>query len=153
MMRLNRLTDYAIVLLARMAEKPDEVRTVPQLATQTVVQQPTVAKVLTALAKGGIVSSHRGVSGGYSLARRPADISVAEIITALEGPISLTACVEDADDECSVESLCAMSGNWNKVNTAIRNALEGVTLDDMSVSMIPEAFLTPEERASVDAAD
>lgn len=147
MMRLNRLTDYAIILLAEMARHPDRVRTVPQLAKDTVVQAPTVSKVLTALAKAKVVVSHRGVSGGYSLARSATEINVAEIVTALEGPISLTACVDDTDDDCSVESFCAMSGHWNKVNSAIRMALEGVTLADMAEPIIPAAFMTPAEEA------
>ncbi len=145
MMRLNRLTDYAIILLAEMARHPDRVRTVPQLAGDTVVQAPTVSKVLTALSKAGVVTSHRGVTGGYTLAREARAINVAEIVTALEGPISLTACVDETDDNCSVESFCALSGHWNKVNTAIRTALEGVTLADMSEPLIPKAFLLPGE--------
>lgn len=145
MMRLNRLTDYAIILLAEMARHPDRVRTVPQLASDTVVQPPTVSKVLTALTRAGVVTSHRGVSGGYTLARAADAINVAEIVTALEGPISLTACVEDTDDDCNVESLCAMSGQWNKVNSAIRSALEGVTLADMAEPSIPAAFMEGHE--------
>lgn len=131
MIRLNRLTDYAIVVLSTMSRSVGRVHAAPALAEQTGVPLPTVAKILKALGQAGVVSSHRGAAGGFSL-DRPADaISVAAIIQALEGPIALTACVDGSDSSCGVESLCPMRGNWNRVNTAIREALEGVTLADM----------------------
>ena len=101
---------------------------------------PTVAKVLKALAKEGVLASQRGVRGGYRLAR-PADrISMLEVIRALEGPVSLTACVDGAEGDCDVEQLCPVRGNWDRVNTAIRGALADVTLEDMA---IPTMFGVP----------
>jgi len=136
MIRLNKLTDYAVVTLCRMGSEPDAVFTAQQLARESGVPQPTVAKLMKQLGRAGIVSSQRGAAGGYSLGRAAEEISVAEVITALEGPISLTACVDGADTSCSVLSLCPMSGNWNRVNEAIRGALEGVSLADMSPAPI-----------------
>ncbi len=98
---------------------------------------PTVAKLLNTLAHERVIASHRGAAGGYSLERPPAQISVAEIIQDLEGPIALTACVNGATGCCDVESICPMRGNWDKVNKAIRNALSQVTLADMAVSSPP----------------
>lgn len=135
MIRLNRLTDYAVVVLTRMANAPDEVQTAPQLADGSTVPLPTVAKLLKMLTRDGIVTSQRGASGGYVLSRAPEAITVKEIIRAMEGPISLTSCVDGATGGCEVESLCPMRGNWDKVNTAIREALEGVTLSDMSAPL------------------
>lgn len=135
MIRLNRLTDYAVVVLMRMADAPGEVLTAPQLADRSAVPLPTVAKLLKILTRDGIVVSHRGATGGYRLSRAPEDVSVAEIIRALEGPISLTSCVDGATGNCDVESLCPMRGNWDKVNAAIRDALESVTLAEMAAPL------------------
>ena len=139
MIRLNRLTDYAIVVLTQMGRDHAGVRTAPQLAHETGVPLPTVAKLLKTLAADGIIASHRGAAGGYSLSRAPEAISVARIITALEGPIALTACVEGSGNHCDVESLCPMRGNWEKVNGAIRRALEDLTLAEMAMPARPLA--------------
>lgn len=133
MFKLNRLTDYAVVVMSQMARRPERVWTAPQIAQDTGVPLPTVAKLLNALAHGDLITSHRGAAGGYALDRPADDITVADIIQALEGPIALTACVEGSAHECDVESLCPMRGNWNRVNNAIRGALSAVTLSDMTV--------------------
>ncbi|HSK39651.1 MAG TPA: SUF system Fe-S cluster assembly regulator [Arenibaculum sp.] len=138
MIRLSKLADYAVVVMAQMARGPACVHTVSQLAETTGVPAPTVAKLLKALTQGGLMVSHRGASGGYTLAR-PADrISIADIIAALEGPIAITSCVDGAEGGCGVESLCLVRGNWDKVNRAVRRALEEVSLADMSFR--PPAF-------------
>jgi len=131
--RLNRLTDYAVVVLTQMARRPGVLTSAQQIADQGQLPLPTVAKLLNALARADIVASHRGASGGYSLGRGTTEITVADIVQALEGPIALTACVEGAPDPCGVSSLCPMAGNWNKVNEAIRDALASVTLADMAL--------------------
>jgi len=137
MFRLNRLTDYAVVVMAQMAQDGEEMRTALQIAQSTGVPQPTVAKLLNALAKDALVSSHRGATGGYTLSRPADQITVAEIIQALEGPIALTACVDGSGGHCDVETFCPMRGNWDKVNKAIHGALSQVTLADMSISFLP----------------
>lgn len=139
MIRLNRLTDYAIVVLSRMGQEPG-VRTAPQLAQDTGVPLPTVAKLLKTLAADGIIVSHRGAAGGYALSRPAEAISVARIIASLEGPIALTACVEGSGNHCEVERLCPMRGNWEKVNGAIRTALEALSIADMTPVAMPPAF-------------
>ena len=133
MIRLSKLTDYAVVMLSYMAAREGEVYTTARLAQRSAVPEPTAAKILKLLARGAILASQRGSYGGYELARPAADITVAEIIVALEGPIALAACVEGSSDHCGVEQLCSMRGNWNKVNRAIRDALEDITLADMAV--------------------
>ena len=132
MIKLNRMTDYAVVVMGQMAMRPDGVMTAAQIARDTGVPPPTVAKMLTTLARVGLAVSHRGVAGGYRLARPAEAITVADIITALEGPIALTACVHGALDQCDVESLCPMRGNWDKVNRAIQQTLQDLTLADMA---------------------
>ncbi len=137
MFKLNRLTDYAVVVLSQMGRSPDQMRTAPHLAQETGLPLPTVAKLLNSLAHAGLISSHRGAAGGYTLNRSAAEITVAEIIQVMEGPIALTACVEGSESICEVESVCPMRGNWNKVNKAIHGALSEVTLADMAISFLP----------------
>lgn len=132
MFRINKLTDYAAVLLVDMA-RTRQVRSAQQIAADTGVPLPTVAKVMKLLAKDSLVTSMRGASGGYGLGRDPADITVAHIIQAIEGPIALTSCVETAVEDCGIESLCPMHGLWNRVNNAVHDALSSVTLAEMSV--------------------
>lgn len=134
MIRLNKLTDYGVVVLALMARQHPTVTTAPHLAQQSGVPLPTVSKILTHLVRDKIVTSQRGVAGGYRLARTADQISVAEIVAALEGPVTLTSCVEGSIGGCEVEQLCPMRGNWDRVNRAIRQALEKVSLADMALA-------------------
>ncbi len=131
MFRINKLTDYAVVLLVDMA-RAERVRAAHDIAAETGVPLPTVAKVMKALVRGGLVRSTRGASGGYVLARPAARIAVADIIEAVEGPIALTDCVEGAEDSCDREVFCPMAGHWNRANAAVRQALDGITLADMA---------------------
>ena len=150
MLRLNRITDYAVVVLTQMVREPEKRVTAPQLSEDSNVPAPTVAKVLKALAKEGVLASQRGVKGGYRLAQPAGDISILEVIRALEGPISLTACVDGAEGDCNVELLCPVRGNWDQVNTAIRSALAEVSLEDMA---IPTMFGVPFHAAESAAGD
>mgnify|MGYP000415734101 CR=1 FL=1 len=138
MFRLNRLTDYAVVVMSQMALRGGETRSAQQISDDTGVPLPTVSKLLNLLGRAKLVTSQRGASGGYTLGSEPEEITVAQIIQAMEGPIALTACVDGATDSCDAEAFCPMRGNWNKVNGAIRQALTSVTLADMMA--FPPAF-------------
>lgn len=131
MFRINRMTDYAVVLLVDMARKRT-VRSAQQIAAETGVPLPTVSKIMKTLTRDGLVTSVRGAGGGYALGREPGVITVADMIQAVEGPIALTSCVEEAEEECGIESLCPMHGHWTQVNTAVRGALSTVSLADMA---------------------
>jgi FeS assembly SUF system regulator len=131
MLRLNRMTDYAIVILGHMAQDVGRVRTSAALSESTGVPLPSVSKVLKIMTHAVLVTAHRGAKGGYSLDRPAAAVTMTEIIQALEGPIALTACVDGAEESCEVENSCFMRGNWNRVNAAIHAALDAVTLADM----------------------
>ncbi|WP_419729247.1 SUF system Fe-S cluster assembly regulator [Lichenicola sp.] len=133
MLRLSKLTDYAVVVLVRLSHE-DRLATSPALAQSTGVPEPTVAKVLKALCASGLVASQRGARGGYRLARPLSSIPVARVITAIDGPISLTACVDGATGGCEAQSSCPIRGRWDPVNDAIRTALTSITLDQMDVS-------------------
>jgi FeS assembly SUF system regulator len=149
MLRLSKLTDYAVVVLIRLSDGERAaarcgagcgVQTSPGIAAATGVPEPTVAKVLKALASANMVLSQRGAHGGYRLARPLTAISVADVIAAVDGPIALTACVEGGAGGCDVQNMCAVKGRWDLVNDAIRNALLGITLAEMRSASVPPAF-------------
>jgi FeS assembly SUF system regulator len=139
MIRITRQTDYGIVLLTCFANGSNSLRNARDLAAETGQPLPTVSKILKILARQGLLESQRGVNGGYRLARVATDISVADIITALEGPIAITECLDDSADDCSYEASCPCRPNWERINVAIRSALTGVPLTDM----IPRFPLPP----------
>ncbi len=134
MIRMTKQADYGIVLLARMAEEPERQVTAAEAAAATQLPAPTVSKILKALARAGLLDSLRGVKGGYRLARPAEEINVADIISALDGPIAITECIDDTPGECSQEPSCAIRGHWQRINDAIRGALEGITLAEMTVA-------------------
>jgi FeS assembly SUF system regulator len=140
MIRITKQTDYGIVLLTHLAASAGRHFNAPELAAETHLPLPMVSKILKVLAREGLLLSHRGVKGGYSLARPPQEISMAEIIGALEGPIALTECIDDHSG-CSHESLCRVRGNWQRINTAVRDALTGISLAEM-VRPLPQGLVT-----------
>jgi FeS assembly SUF system regulator len=132
-MRLARMTDYAVVVLCQMARSPSPAFfTASALADATGLPLPSVSKLLKRLAQKGVLLAHRGASGGYGLARPPAQITAREIIVALEGPLVLAACVEDGEETCGFERSCPIRGHWDPVNRAIHDALGDVSLADMA---------------------
>jgi FeS assembly SUF system regulator len=132
MIRLTKQTDYGIVLLTHMAGLPDRQFNATELAAESRLPQPTVSKILKVLARADLLDSHRGVKGGYTLARDPETITVTEIIGALEGGIGITECIDDTPGECSHEARCPVRGNWHRINEAIRQALDGINLAEMA---------------------
>ena len=131
MFKLNRMTDYAIVVLGVLARRQGEILATAQLAELTGLKQPTVAKVAKTLVAADLLDTQRGVHGGYRLARHAAVISLVQIVEAMEGPIIVNDCVEGAQDPCTASNCCLMSRNWNRVNLAVRNALSDVSLEDL----------------------
>ena len=132
MIKLSKLTDYAVVILAQMAQEKGALLSASTLSERAGLPEPTVSKILKLLGKAGIIESARGVSGGYRLDKLAENLPVTAIITAMEGPIALTACVDDSEESCALQGVCAMNGRWSPVNRALRAALENVTLADMT---------------------
>ncbi|MFA7319990.1 MAG: SUF system Fe-S cluster assembly regulator [Dokdonella sp.] len=130
MLRVSKLTDYATVVMTCLATSVEEVLSAQILAERARLETPTVSKVLKQLASAGLVDSWRGVNGGYRLARQPGAITVADIVTAMEGPIGMTECCTESG-LCDHESHCGVRVNWLRISEAIRTALQGVTLADM----------------------
>ncbi len=132
MLRLNRMTDYAILVLGALARRHGETLASGHLARVTKLAQPTVAKVLKMLLAAELVETQRGVRGGYRIKKILADISLVDIVEAMEGPIAVTDCIEGARQPCSASKCCCMRNHWNHVNLAIRRALMDVTLEDLT---------------------
>lgn len=130
MLRISKLTDYGTVVLAQLAGDPQSVCSAADVAEATGIALPTVSKLLKSLARAEIVTSTRGPSGGYQLSRDPQYISAADVIDALEGPVSITEC-SSTDSNCDYESTCSVGGAWQRVNVAIRHALNEVSLVDL----------------------
>ncbi|HEX3984360.1 MAG TPA: SUF system Fe-S cluster assembly regulator [Acidisoma sp.] len=130
MLKLSKLTDYAVVVLVRLGDA-SALQTSGGIATATGVPEPTVAKVLKIMTTAGLVCSQRGARGGYRLARPLVDIPVSDVITAIDGPIALTACVEHSVAICDSSPLCPVKGRWDAVNAAILGALSAISLADM----------------------
>ena len=145
MLRISRLTDYATVLLATLASEPQRVQTAVSLAEQTRIAAPTVSKLLKQLQRAGLVTSTRGLHGGYQLARPAAEISAAGILDALEGPVALTDC-SAGHGQCEIEQNCRVGRVWQRLNLAIRRALYDVSLAQLAGLDAPPARLPALER-------
>ena len=131
MFKLNRMTDYAIIVLGALAHRRGEVLNSVQLAELTGISQTTVAKVARRLQTGDLLATRRGANGGYRLERAPEDISLVTVVEAIDGPIAVNGCVDGAQDPCAVSHCCFMSSQWNKVNGKLRKALAGISLADL----------------------
>jgi FeS assembly SUF system regulator len=131
MLRISRLTDYATVLLAALASEPQHLQTAAALADRTRIAAPTVSKLLKQLHRAGLVTSTRGLRGGYQLARPAAQISAAAILDALEGPVALTDCAA-GHGNCGIEETCRVGRVWQRLNLAIRRALYDVSLAQLA---------------------
>lgn len=130
MLRVSRLTDYASVVMSCIAAHPGDVLSAVQIADETRLELPTVSKLLKTLGHAGLVESFRGVNGGYKLARAATDISLAEIVEAMEGPIGMTECGV-AEGQCELEAQCGVRGSWQRISNVLDQALRAVSLADM----------------------
>ena len=131
MLRLSKMTDYGVLLMSELAKSNGEVQRAPDLAEATHIPQPTVRKVMTTLIQADLVESVRGINGGYKLQREPHHINVREVIRSLEGDIALTGCEENDGKVCEQASVCGTRTNWLKINQAVCDALQNISLKDM----------------------
>jgi FeS assembly SUF system regulator len=141
MIRISRITDYGIVLMAHLAERNgDTPRNAREVAESTQLPLPVVSKILKTLAREGLLVSHRGAKGGYSLARDSNEILVTEMIGALEGPFGLTECATHPGT-CPQESDCQMREPWQRINRVVYDALARITLADL-VGPLPDSIVS-----------
>jgi FeS assembly SUF system regulator len=132
MLRIAKLTDYATVLMVRLAREPARRFSAGQLADEVGLPLPTVAKLLKRLLRAQLLTSVRGAGGGYTLAHAPHAISVADVVKAIEGPVALTECAR-GQGHCALENDCTTRANWQLISRAVRVALEAVSLADMTL--------------------
>lgn len=151
MIKLSNMADYAVLIMSHMAQRGTCRHAAPEIVQATGVPAATTAKLLGALARGGLLVSQRGIAGGFALARPAEHISVADIIEAVDGPIALTNCLGDHAGDCSLESICATRPHWTALNTAVRAALAQVSLAEMAMpdmafmGLQPKAPMTMEK--------
>jgi FeS assembly SUF system regulator len=133
-MRLSSLADYAVVMMTAAARHCGGAGRLnaTQLSEQTGVPLPTAQKLVSRLSAAGLLESARGAGGGFRLSRPPSAISLADVIEAVEGPIAMTTCVDETRHDCALDGHCAVKPHWGVVNEAVRGALAGVTLSQLS---------------------
>ncbi len=149
MLRMSKLTDYGTLVLAQLASNSGNLTSAVQLSNATRIGRPTVSKLLKALAKAGLVVSERGAMGGYTLARSPENISAADIIDALEGPVAITECSLVAG-ACDLEQFCRVGRAWQLINRSIRVALQDISLADLQTGA--DAIPRPNLKTGLSAA-
>jgi len=152
MLRVTKLTDYATVVLTVLAARPGTVLSASDLADRAGLEVPTVSKLLKPLAQAGLVEGFRGVHGGYRLARPAAQISLVEIVEAMEGPLAMTECSLDHGD-CGLSPQCGVRANWRRINDVVADALRGISLAQMLEDAPPLPSPTPAKRIPARLAD
>ena len=137
MIKLSNLADYAVELMCCIALKPEDVHSSSGLADFTRIPLPTVSKILGTMVRAHLLTSHRGLNGGFSLARVACDISIAHIIEAVDGPVQLTNCLGDDSSDCDRETSCGTRSQWYRINQAVKDALGSVRLSQM-IESVPD---------------
>lgn len=131
MLRITKEADYGIVLLAVLADnEPGEILTAREVAERSGLPLPMVSKIMRSLARGSVLTSHRGVTGGYSLDRSADDMTVAEVIRAIDGPISMVQCGVEPG-ACEQEPFCPTRINWARISREVERALESIPVSEM----------------------
>jgi len=136
MIKLSRMADYGVLLMTELARDHENLRTASGLSAISHLPLPTVSKVLKLLANGGLLDSQRGTKGGYALAYSAEQITVADIIGAVEGPIALTDCIDEDGAICEIEAICPTRNNWGRINDVMNEALGRVTLAQMALPSV-----------------
>jgi FeS assembly SUF system regulator len=143
MIKLSRMADYGVILMVQLARAPGQVTTAAELTEATALPGPTVSKLLKQLSRAGLLDSQRGTNGGYTLSQPVDDISVADIVSALEGPIALTECMTAEGAVCEIEALCPTRTNWRQINNALVEALDRVSLAEMARPVFETTTIQP----------
>ena len=132
MIKLSKMTDYAVVCLGTLARRPGYSMSANELSKETGLALYTVQKLLKLLvSKSDFVRANRGALGGYILNRNSSEISVVEIIEVLDGPITLTSCIEKSESFCEASDICFLNGKWKKINEIIRKCLNDISLKEL----------------------
>ena len=137
MLRISRLSDYGLVVLSALADADDSPRSARMIAETTGLPEPTVAKLLKCFAQAALVRAKRGAQGGYLLSADPTQVSVAQVLAVIDGPVAITECARDDDSQCDYALKCQLAAQWRRINDAIFKALDDVTLADLARPAVP----------------
>ena len=144
MFRLSKGTDYGIRILAHLARDGEgATHNAREVAEDLSLPFPMVSKVMKSLARAGVLESHRGAKGGFTLLRKPEELNVADMITALEGPVALTEC-QLGPALCQHEGSCRVQEPWSVINRSVRDTLAMITLSDLINPQFPTRTLHPQ---------
>lgn len=141
MLRISKLADYGTVVMVYLARRAQDLCNARDIALHTHLAVPTVSKILKRLTGAGLLTSVRGVTGGYRLQRPAADISVSHIVFALEERKGFTECSLQPND-CALQGVCTIQGNWRLISHAIESALSSVTLEALAKPILPTQLVT-----------
>ena len=131
MLRVSKLGDYGTMIMAHMARQPLRLFSACDMAAEIGLGPATVSKLMKCLAREGLLLSHRGTHGGYRLSREPTDISIAQIVDEVEGPVGVTEC-SVAAGLCAQEATCTVRTGWQRINSLLRASLESVRLAEFA---------------------
>lgn len=137
------MADYGVILMVQLARAGEQVTTASELTESTGLPGPTVSKLLKQLSRAGLLDSQRGSNGGYTLSLAADDISVSDIVSALDGPIALTECMTADGAVCEIEALCPTRTNWRQINNALVEALDRVSLAEMARPVVQTTTMQP----------
>jgi Rrf2 family protein len=137
MLRLSKKADYALMAMKHLALRGDRgSSSAREIAEQYAIPIELMAKVLQRLVQRGLLASHQGTRGGYKLARQPGQISVADVIQAIDGPVTVTACSTD-DARCDQYAKCNVRDPLWKVRERILTALGDCTISELATDAPP----------------
>ena len=141
MLRITKMTDYAVLILANLALHDNKLLTAKEIASETHISLPTTQKILKKLNRKNLVISKQGASGGYSLDPETKKLSVATLLEKLDGDLSITQC-SSTDDQCEVEDFCNIGNAWQMINQRVQWALNDITLGDLIHPARIEQFIS-----------
>ena len=141
MFKLNKMTDYAIVCICILSSKANKFVNAQEISIESGISLSTVQKILKLIvSKSDLIIALRGANGGYKLTKKASEISIIDVIEMMDGPLSITACVDGNHEKCGSRKKCFLEGNWNKINLMIRNTLHSYSIADLMCSD-PMSFL------------
>src|SRR5687767_10640622 len=143
MLRLSKKADYALIAMKHLAMRPDTASaSAREIAEQYDIPVELMAKVLQRLARRGLLASHQGTRGGYRLGRAPVAISVADVIQAIDGPLTVTACSTEAEN-CDQYGKCSIRDPLWRIKDRILAALATCSLQEVAADPPPEEASSP----------
>lgn len=144
MLSITKRADYALLALSHLAISgavtPDRLINTKEIAEQYEIPVELLAKILQILAKNAMVASHPGPAGGYRLIRSPKNISVAEVVTLIDGPLSLFQCSGGDESSCKQYNRCTIRSPLAEIEERVRHLLEQISIDEISRTMPIEEF-------------